>query len=67
MNTRLAVFPTVSNLVHLKHDIRNAHQGFRKITKSNGNNLFNLVICVYRPIECLFEPFVMYINIFYVD
>ena len=40
---------------------------FRKITISHGNNLFTLLICVYRPIECFFEPCVMYFNIFYVN
>ena len=36
---------------------------FRKITKFRGNNLFALIICVYRPTECVFEPSVMYFNI----
>ena len=40
---------------------------FRKITISHGNSLFTLLICVHRPIECLFEPSVMYFNIFYVN
>ena len=40
---------------------------FRKITISHDNNLFNLIICVHRPIECFFEPSVMYFNICYVN
>ena len=40
---------------------------FKKITISHGNSLFTLLICVHRPIECLFEPSVMYFNIFYVN
>ena len=40
---------------------------FRKITISHGSNLFTLLICVYRPIECLFERSVMYLNLFYVN
>ena len=37
---------------------------FRNITISHDNNLITLIICVYRPIECFFEPYVMYFNIF---
>ena len=40
---------------------------FRKITTTNDNTLFTLLICVHRPIECLFEPSVMYFNIFYMN
>ena len=40
---------------------------FRKITISHDNTLFTLLICVHRPIECLFEPSVMYFDIFYVN
>ena len=47
---------------------------FRMITISNGRNFFTILISVYRPIECffeprssLFEPSVMYFNIFYVN
>ena len=40
---------------------------FRKITISHDNTLFTLLICVHRPIECLFEPSVMYFNIFYMN
>ena len=40
---------------------------FRLIKIYNGNNLFTLLICVNRPIECLFEPYVMYFYIFYVN
>ena len=36
---------------------------FRKITISHGNRLFTLLICVHGPIECFFEPYVMYFNI----
>ena len=39
---------------------------FRKITISHDNNLFTLLIYVYRPIECFLEP-VMYFNLFYVN
>ena len=40
---------------------------FRKITISQDNNLFSLLICVCRPIECFFEPSVMHFIIFYVN
>ena len=40
---------------------------FRQINIYNGINLFILLICVHRPIECFFEPSVMYFNIFYVN
>ena len=40
---------------------------FGNITKSHGNTLSALLICVYIPIECLFEPYVVYCNIFYVN
>ena len=40
---------------------------FRQITIPHGNNLFTLLICVYRPIECFFELSVMYFNIFRVN
>ena len=39
----------------------------RKITISHDNTFFTLLICVHRPIECLFEPSVMYFNIFYMN
>ena len=39
---------------------------FRKITISHYNK-YTLLICLYRPIECLFEPSVMYFNLFYVN
>ena len=39
----------------------------KNITKSYGNELFTLLICVYRPIEAFLEPSVMYFNIFYVN
>ena len=37
-----------------------------KITISHDDN-YTLLICVYRPIECFFEPSVMYFNLFYVN
>ena len=40
---------------------------FRKITISHDNTLITLLICVHRPIECLFEPSVMYFIIFYMN
>ena len=40
---------------------------FRKFTISHSGNLSTLLICVYRPIECYFEPSVMYLNLFYVN
>ena len=40
---------------------------FRQINIYHGNNSFTLLICVYRSIECFFEPSVMYFNIFYVN
>ena len=40
---------------------------FKNITISHGNSLFTLLICVNRPIECFFEPSVMYFNIFHVN
>ena len=40
---------------------------FRNIIISHGNSLFTLLNYVHRPVECFFEPSVMYFNIFYVD
>ena len=40
---------------------------FIPINIYHGNNLFTLIICVHRHIECFFEPSVMYFNIFYVS
>ena len=40
---------------------------FRQITIPHGNILLTLLICVHRPIECFFEPSVMYFNIFHVN
>ena len=40
---------------------------FRQITIPHDNNLFTLLICVYRPTGCFFEPSVMYFNIFRVN
>ena len=40
---------------------------YRNITKSHGNYFLTLLICVHRPIECFFEPFMMYFIIFYVN
>ena len=39
----------------------------RQITISHDNNLFTLLICVYRPIECFFEQSVKYFDIFRVN
>ena len=40
---------------------------FRTIIRYHGNNVFTLLICVYRPIESFFKPYVMYLNIYYVN
>ena len=53
------------HLKNLKYDM--PLREFRKIIISYDNTLFTLLICVHRPIECLFEPSVMYFNIFYMN
>ena len=40
---------------------------FRNITISHDNNLIILLICVHRPVEWFFKPYVMFFNIIYAN
>ena len=42
-------------------------RAYRKVPKSHGNNLFILLMCVYRPIECFYELSLIYFDIFCVN
>ena len=41
----------------------------RKVLKSHGNNLFVILLCVYRPVsvECFYELSLIYFDIFCVN
>ena len=59
VKTKLGSFQNIKSSMPLSE--------FGNITKSHGNTLSALLICVYIPIEYLLEPYVMYCNIFYVN
>ena len=71
MNIRLGVFPRMrletqfSSPETMKSCKR--HRTYRKVPKSHGSNLFILLMCVCRPIECLYELSLINFDIFYVN
>ena len=71
MNTRPLVFPRWVGNVKLRasQNLKSSMhlREFKKIAKSHGTSLLTLLICLWRPIECFFELFVMCFNIFYVN
>ena len=40
---------------------------YRKVSKSHDNNLFILLMCVHRPIECFYKLSLIYFDIFCVN